>query len=129
MNIKGIEIKEVSVLEYNGALPKKFTEQHEHHAFKLMFEDGAEVVFIYQCNRNMTPSCMDGIRAYALDAMCYHDNRRMGDFLVEYGYNETADSIQKGMLVYRACQRAYINLAGHGELTPDEIREVSEWEE
>lgn len=130
MKIKGLIIEKTSLSNYNGHLPTAWTPEHELHAFKVYFKDGSDEVFIYQCNRKETPSCLDAIRAYALDAICYYDNMGIDNFLKEFGYDKY-DTYQYnvGVSAYEGCRKAYKNLAYCHGLTASEIQEISQWEE
>lgn len=91
-----------------------FTTSHRRWDCRL-YMDG-EFIFEtdFQCNMENEPNCLDVWRCVTEDAMSYHENTDVADFLEEYGYCGNSDSIRDGMKAYRGCKRAWDSLSENG---------------
>lgn len=63
--------------------------------------------FDYQCNPSAThePTKEDCLYCLLSDASCYECAADVDDFLTEFGYTDSLQSIRKGEKAYKACGR------------------------
>lgn len=80
--------------------------------------NGKRYTFNYQCNPDFSkPEINDCLNCLLMDADSGEYD--CADFLVEFGYNETAESIRNGLKAHKACKRTADAL--NRLFTPEEL--------
>lgn len=101
-----------------------FTRQHTR--FDVSIET-ARGVFktTYQCNTDvMRPNKLDVLECLLSDAEAFEMCPDKEDFVFEFGYTESPESLRKGYKAYEGCKRTYYGL--HNIFTYKELEELAE---
>lgn len=80
-----------------------------HTRYKCVIKYGKkQYTFDYQCNPSyIKPNKLDCLECLISDASAIECTRDIDDFLTEYGYADSLESVRKGERAYKACIKTY----------------------
>ena len=97
----------------------------KHTKFDCMIKyRNQEYSFDYQCNLKFSmPNKKDCLNALLTDAHAYNSSFDVDDFLKNYNYDDSLDSVRKGEAIYKTCEKT--SQAIHTLFTEEELEIIN----